>query len=144
MEREGTQVLGEASVFEEIGPQECLELVGSGGVGRIAFCSEGESYIFPVNYVRDGSTIAFRTDTDTHLFKTALSRIAFEVDGTDPMNQVGWSVLLRGTGRLMTEAVDELSKHIESLDLVPWVPGDNAEWIRIIHPDISGRRITRA
>ena len=68
---------------------ECLELLKTEEVGRIAVVVEGRPEIFPVNYVLDGNGIMFRTDRGTKLvgashgpeFLTevkALSKISFE------------------------------------------------------------------
>ena len=51
-----------ATVLSE---NECVALLGSRDLGRVAFRSEDTVEIFPVNYGLDGSTICFRTDPGT-------------------------------------------------------------------------------
>jgi uncharacterized protein len=120
----------------ELGAAECLQLLASCDIGRIAVVHEGYPVVFPVNYrlVRiDGNpAIALRTrpgNTIDHVDE----RVGFEIDGVDAARDGGWSVLVRG--HLL--AVDEA----EQLDSHPLLSGERDAW-RIVTPTlVTGRRV---
>ena len=72
---------------------ECLGLLRSREMGRIAFDSDGKIQIFPINYGTQGSIIVFRTGPGTKLDVVPTTSVAFEVDSWDPESGVGWSVV---------------------------------------------------
>lgn len=135
-------VSGEARL-EEIGEEECLELLAAESVGRVAAVSAGRPLIFPVNYVLDGRTVAFRTDPGTKLDAATLGRVAFEVDSVDRERQEGWSVVVQGVGREITDAWDSWSQQVTARHLEPWAAGAKEHWVAIATPVFSGRRIRR-
>ena len=125
----------------KLSDEECLDLLGGRSVGRIAVVRDGQPLIFPVNYILDGRTVAFRTDPGTKLTGATLGRVAFQIDSTDPLSWEGWSVLVRGIGTEITEARDPRSERIVSSWLVPWAGGAKEHWVAIASPVITGRRI---
>jgi len=125
----------------ELSEDECLRLLGTHSVGRIAVVRDGQPLIFPVNYVLDGRTVAFRTDPGTKLTGATLGRVAFQIDSTDPLSLEGWSVLVKGIGTEITDARDSRSKRIVSGLLVPWAGGAKEHWVAIASPVFTGRRI---
>jgi uncharacterized protein len=133
----------ESDVLKEIAESECLELLASHSVGRIAVVAQGSPLIFPVNYVLDGRTVAFRTDPGTKLEAAVLGRVAFEIDGIDSLYQEGWSVLVQGVGREITDAWDAWSQRVRGHHLEPWAAGAKEHWVAIASPLFSGRRIRR-
>lgn len=80
---------------------ECLELLRTSEVGRIAVSGDGRfPAVFPVNYLTvetdEGKVlIAFRTRKG-NVIDTAPSAVAFQVDGIDTARHEGWSILVRG------------------------------------------------
>lgn len=125
----------------ELSEQECLELLGSQSIGRIAVVHENDPFIFPVNFILDGHTIAFRTDPGTKLDWATLGRVAFEVDWADPIFHEGWSVVVRGVGQEITGADDPWSARITARALTPWAGDAKDHWVAIASPAFSGRRI---
>jgi nucleotide-binding universal stress UspA family protein len=125
----------------EIPEEECLALLAGKSVGRLIVVYEDNPIAFPVNYVLDGRTVAIRTDQGTKLDWGALGRVAFEVDEIDEARHQGWSVIVQGVGRDITEGIDTWSERLRSKELVPWVGGDRQHWIAIASPRITGRRI---
>ena len=83
---------------------ECLELMASSGVGRLAFLADGEIEVLPVNYTIDGARVAFRTATGTKL-DAAIEQavVAFEVDAFDPSERTGWSVVIKGRAEVVSD-----------------------------------------
>ncbi|HAM02813.1 MAG TPA: pyridoxamine 5'-phosphate oxidase family protein [Acidimicrobiaceae bacterium] len=129
-------------VLEEIPEEECLALLAAHSVGRVVFVDhEGQPGAVPVNYVLDGRTVAFRTDPGTKLDSSVLGKVAFEIDGIDELYREGWSVLVTGVGREITDAIDRWSERVRSHRLYPWASGAKEHWIAIATPSFSGRRI---
>ena len=110
-------------------------------MGRLVVVRDGAPVAFPVNYTLDGRTVAVRTDAGTKLEWGTLGPVAFEVDDIDRATHQGWSVLVQGTGRDVTEGVDAWSQGLRTSGLEPWVGGDKGHWIAIASPTITGRRI---
>jgi hypothetical protein len=131
------------SGLDELSYESCLELLASHDVGRLAVVVDGQPVIFPVNYVIDGEKVVFRTDAGTKLTHSSLDPVAFEIDELDFEAREGWSVVVQGTGREFTEALDDVSVRERALCVSPWAAGEKAHWVRITHPRISGRRIQR-
>ena len=112
-------------------------------IGRVAVIVDDHPEIFPVNYaVDDGGAIFFRTDRGTKLDAVAGSTsIAFEIDGIDEDQQLGWSVLVVGPARRL--ATPGEIAHAKTLPLQPWAAGEKANIIRLSPTHVSGRRIYR-
>jgi len=124
-----------------LAPDECLRLLAESAVGRVALTSKALPVILPVNYAMDGDTVVILTRPGS-LLATSRERgvvVAFEVDELDRRTCSGWSVLVTGTLREITD-VGELAR-AEQLPLVPWVGGDRRHFVRITPGLLSGRRI---
>jgi nitroimidazol reductase NimA-like FMN-containing flavoprotein (pyridoxamine 5'-phosphate oxidase superfamily) len=126
--------------LEVLERDECLRLLASHHLGRVAVVVDGQPLIFPVNYALAGDRIVFRTDGGTKLFGALDARVAFEVDHADPLYHDGWSVLVVGVAHEETDRgrLRELAR----LPLHPWTSGPKAHWITIGGGAITGRRIT--
>jgi Pyridoxamine 5'-phosphate oxidase len=88
----------------------------------------------------DRDTIVFRTDPGSML--TGLLRspaVCYQVDGIDPADATGWSVLVKGRA-VELHNPDEL-RRVANLPLHYWTLGVKAHWIRIIPDQVTGRRI---
>lgn len=121
---------------------ECLDLLASEQVGRIAYVERGRPVIIPVNHVMLGSTVALRTAAGGKLDTAIMGRpVAFEVDGHDLTTRTGWSVVVQGT----TDVVEDESRlaWLGTQDLRPWADLTDAVWISIRADEVSGRRILR-
>jgi nitroimidazol reductase NimA-like FMN-containing flavoprotein (pyridoxamine 5'-phosphate oxidase superfamily) len=129
------------SVLEPIGSDECLRLLGTHHIGRIAVVVDGRPLIFPVNYAMAGRQVVFRSDPGTKLRAAIGQHVAFEIDGVDGMYHGGWSVLVVGRAE-----EEDNPTHLQDLARLPfttWVGGPKAHWVRIKGGAITGRRITR-
>jgi nitroimidazol reductase NimA-like FMN-containing flavoprotein (pyridoxamine 5'-phosphate oxidase superfamily) len=129
--------------LEVMPPIGCERHLRTETIGRVAVLVDGHPEIFPVNYaVDDSGAIYFRTDRGTKLDAVAASRsIAFEIDGMDEEQQLGWSVLVVGSARRLSTA-GEIA-HAGTLPLAPWAAGEKANIIRLSPTKVSGRRIFR-
>ena len=124
--------------FEPIPRDECLALLGSQSIGRVAVAEVNAApLVVPVNFLLDGETPLFRTDYGSKFRLAVLGEhpISFQVDGVEPGQRAGWSVLLRG------QAVEADPSELEGLAVQPWAPGRKDHWVRIVPSEISGRRI---
>jgi len=126
--------------MEHLTPKECWALLASTPVGRIGLLHDSAPEIYPVNFAVDGESVLFRTDPGTKL--RAMDRspsVCFQVDGVDPADRTGWSVLVKGRAMELTHPSDLLTA--SELDLPYWVAGEKAHWVRIVAHEITGRRI---
>ena len=123
--------------------EECLELLRRGSVGRIAVDAGGKApAIRPVNYLFDESSqsIVFRTAYGSKLQGMLLGgSAAFEIDGLDPVQRTGWSVVVVGRVEQISNPIE--LRRLESAGLEPWAAGPKPHWIRIRATTITGRRI---
>jgi uncharacterized protein len=69
----------------------------------------------------------------------AVGTSSVQIDGLEPENETGWSVVVVGVVEEITNAA-EISR-LERLGLRPWAPGDKPHWLRIRSTVVSGRRI---
>jgi nitroimidazol reductase NimA-like FMN-containing flavoprotein (pyridoxamine 5'-phosphate oxidase superfamily) len=131
-----------ATKLNPMPPDECLQLLREHNLGRLAVVVDDQPLVFPVNYALAGRQIVFRTDPGTKLHAADGNRVAFEIDGADPLYHDGWSVLVVGVA---LEERDPLRKReLAKLPLAPWIAGPKAHWMTISGGAITGRRLTHA
>ena len=128
--------------LKELAERECVELLASQVIGRVAVVVEDRANVFPVNYVLDNGYIVFRTDEGTKLDAArAGAVVTFEVDKSDPLYHTGWSVMV--TGRLDAVTDPHELRRVRALPVRAW--GRNGQqWPRMPITSISGRRINAA
>lgn len=126
--------------MEEIPREECLQLLSRRDLGRIAIVVDGRPQIFPVNYVVRSGAIVFRTAPGTKLSYGPGSPVAFEVDEYIPVAGVGWSVMVQGIARDVTEAEDDFAWAMRPATVHPMAPGEKAHKLAIDPAEITGRR----
>jgi nitroimidazol reductase NimA-like FMN-containing flavoprotein (pyridoxamine 5'-phosphate oxidase superfamily) len=129
------------ATMHELSESACWRLVGAAAVGRVAFTAGRLPKIFPVNHWVDRQTIVFRTAWASSLQLKAGAAVAFEVDDSDEMRKIGWSVLLEGQLTAVTDPVE--AEALEDLHHESWAPGIRDYWMRIVPTSITGRAITR-
>lgn len=126
--------------MEVLSHEDCVSRLSLDSVGRVAFLSDGEIQVFPVNYRFHDGAIVFRTAAGTKLSAAEFHKtVSFEIDGWNVEQQSGWSVVAKG---LAKEVIDEETiADLETLGLRPWAgPGKN-HWVRIRPEEITGRKI---
>jgi hypothetical protein len=132
LDRNGLEVLDTA---------ECLRLLHSTSVGRVGITSGGLPAILPVNYQLVGHHILFRTGKGTKLdAATQNAVVAFEVDGSDPLEHTGWSVLAVGVARDLTDVLTEIP--FDTTSVPRWAAGADGRVVVIAAEMLSGRRLT--
>ena len=65
-------------------------------------------------------------------------KVAFEIDGIDPANRQGWSVLVRGT---LHHVDPDAADFRERFDPEPWILADRDAWLIVEPFVITGRRL---
>jgi nitroimidazol reductase NimA-like FMN-containing flavoprotein (pyridoxamine 5'-phosphate oxidase superfamily) len=122
---------------------ESMELLASGGLGRLVYNGPGGPTALPIVYKIDAGSIVLGT-WDPVLFdedlRTGIAhaeyQVAVEVDQIDVEAREGWFVLVRGAAHhLDTEA--ERAPFIDA-GLEPWVEGVPAHFIRVNPTTIWG------
>ncbi|MFD7275595.1 pyridoxamine 5'-phosphate oxidase family protein [Streptomyces sp. NPDC059862] len=129
-----------APVFVELSAQECRALLSTHGVGRVAVPDTPGPVVVPVNYSVVDGAIVFRTAPGATPWRAVDTQVAFEVDHVDDALSQGWSVLVRGHARAVTDpdAVSRLERQAYS---APWVGGRRDVWVSIEPLSMTGRRI---
>jgi len=110
-------------------------------VGRVGFVDGDQPMILPVNIAVDDQGIAFRTAVDSPLAALDGRRVAIEVDGYDPATRSGWSVLVLGVARDVTEAADPGAVAARRMPVDSWAPGPRDRVVIVLPLSISGRSV---
>jgi nitroimidazol reductase NimA-like FMN-containing flavoprotein (pyridoxamine 5'-phosphate oxidase superfamily) len=131
---------------EELSQSECWDLLRREVVGRLAVAIANSPDIFPINYIVDDESIVFRSAPGTKLAAAVLGRgVALEIDGFDTVDGVetaAWSVIVKGTARLLENMKEYLEA--DDLPLFPWHTSLKPEIVRIDPEIVTGRRFHAA
>lgn len=122
---------------------QCLALLRSRPLGRLAYLDAGQPTVVPVNHVVQGNGVVMRSLAGGKLDAAIVGQpVAFQLDDHDPARGTGWSVLVRGRAELLDDH-DEIVRLAAELD--SWAIDDptRGTWIRIVGDEISGRRLAR-
>jgi uncharacterized protein len=126
--------------LEVLGRDACLDLLATATLGRIGVSSGALPSVVPVNFRFDGRQILIWTGVGTKLdAAVANAVVAFEVDEIDLVAHTGWSVMVTGIARELTEP-GELAT-AQTPPLARWAPGTDHRVIAISPELVSGRRI---
>jgi nitroimidazol reductase NimA-like FMN-containing flavoprotein (pyridoxamine 5'-phosphate oxidase superfamily) len=131
---------GNGHALRSLSPAECFDLLEPGGVGRVGFTAADGVVMLPVNFAVTEKTIIFRTAPDTLLALYSSAQVSFEADRLDEALRAGWSVLVQGRARKITQE-REIAQLQNRTHLEPWAAGARDVYIRITPTRISGRRI---
>ncbi|MDW4910734.1 pyridoxamine 5'-phosphate oxidase family protein [Streptomyces sp. ADMS] len=129
----------------ELDGVEALRLLGSVSLGRIVFTRLALPTIRPVNHVLVDGDIVIRTHGDTTLTRYTQQNgdegavVAYEADDIDPDTHLGWSVVVTGYARLVTDP-RELARYRTLLR--PWVSKRMDHAVRISPDLVTGVRLT--
>lgn len=117
---------------------QCLRLLQGAPVGRIVFTEGALPAVLPVNFtVHDGNVI-IRTGPGSTLCAAARNAVvAFEADEYDVIAHTGWSVMVVGQARIVSDPTEHA--RLRDLCLRPWAPGRRDEFISVPMTMISGR-----
>lgn len=130
-------------MLAEIERDECLELLATQKIGRLAVPDHGHypPHIVPVNFALDDDRIVLRSNAGLKFKLSILAAhsVSFEVDSIDPSGRMAWSVVVQGRAELLTWEQVKGRGYASALE--PWAPGQRSQWIRIVPYTITGRRL---
>lgn len=133
-------------VLEEIEREECVGLLATQTMGRLAMADHGyyPPHIVPVNFILDGDVVVFRSDAGLKFKLSVLAEhsVSFEIDSVDTAGRLAWSVVVQGRAELLDEDEVEAKGYAQRLDA--WAPGDRQQWVRVLPYTITGRRLRPA
>ncbi len=127
-----------AATLDTLIPETCAVLLAQKRLGRLAVMVDGDIHVVPVNYVVDGTGIAFRTASTALLTEAAPCHVTFEVDDIDEETRRGWSVSVKGTCEEITGAAGDDPR---LADLDTWAPGAKPLAYRITPTEVTGRHL---
>ncbi|WP_327138767.1 pyridoxamine 5'-phosphate oxidase family protein [Nocardia sp. NBC_01327] len=124
---------------------EALRLLASVSYGRVVFTRDALPAVRPVNHLVDGETIIVRTQLTSRLTSAVRADsnvvVAYEADDIDPIRQLGWSVVVTGIARTVTDPI-RVARY-EKL-LRPWVDGAFDTVVAIEPTLVTGVRLMAA
>ncbi|MGH3478143.1 MAG: pyridoxamine 5'-phosphate oxidase family protein [Nocardioidaceae bacterium] len=127
------------SALEDIPGDECVELLASARLGRVAFVRSTGPVVIPVNYLWSEGRVIFRTSpNNSWVWALRHGPAAFEVENIDEVTHSGWTVLVQGRVAHLdpTDITDPALA-----DLRPWAAGERPLHIAITPTSITGRRL---
>lgn len=130
--------------LNELSEADCLELLTTTTVGRVAFVDSDGVQLLPLNFAVIDGEIYFRTSADSVLHQLAdgLDDVAFEIDHHAEVTPVGWNVTVKGSTTRVSDP--DLHDQVMSTErLRPWAGGERGEVIHLARRSIAGRRVRR-
>jgi nitroimidazol reductase NimA-like FMN-containing flavoprotein (pyridoxamine 5'-phosphate oxidase superfamily) len=127
---------------EVLDEAECLALMATVPLGRIAFTEGALPAVQPVAFVLGDGEVFIPLHRGSRV--AAASRgavLAFEVDDFDTGARTGWNVTVVGASRVISDA-DEVDR-LNRFGVQPWAPAEAHCYIGIQTRLVRGRRISR-
>ncbi|APA98466.1 pyridoxamine 5'-phosphate oxidase family protein [Nocardia seriolae] len=103
---------------------ESLRLLAGVPFGRVVYTRDALPAIRPVNHIVDDELVVVRTRLASRLTSAVHAEpevvVAYEADDIDPQTRLGWSVVVTGIARTVTDP-RELARYDAMLQ--PWIDG---------------------
>ncbi|WP_367319996.1 pyridoxamine 5'-phosphate oxidase family protein [Streptomyces sp. HUAS ZL42] len=127
--------------FRELERQECLRLMAKVSVGRIVYTRRALPAVLPVNFSLDGDgAVLLRTSAASELARAVDGAVvAFETDEVDAARHSGWSVVVTGSARVVTDPTEH--ERLAGIGPVSWVPAPQEVFVRIEPALVTGREL---
>jgi hypothetical protein len=126
----------------EMAARECLRLLGSVTIGRLVFTTRALPAIRPACHLIDGKYVIIGTDAGSLVFASSRPGggpvLAYEADVIDPLSCLGWSVVVVGSARRVTDP-GRVAAYQQAL--APWIAGADDQVIEIPTDVITGFRL---
>jgi hypothetical protein len=129
--------------LQALSPGECRVRLSTRGVGRVAVSTPDGPAIIPVNYEVVDDAIVFRTAPGSAPAAAMGTDVAFEVDHVDEAMSQGWSVLVVGPARVVSEP-EAVRRLADRACTEPWAGGERGMWVSVQPRRLTGRRIVPA
>jgi hypothetical protein len=127
---------------EVLDEAECLALMATMSLGRIAFTEGALPAVQPVAFALGDGEVFVATHRGSNVAVASRDAVvAFEVDDFDAGARTGWNVTVVGATRVISDA-DEVGR-LDEFGLQPWTPADGHCYIGIQTRLVRGRRISR-
>jgi nitroimidazol reductase NimA-like FMN-containing flavoprotein (pyridoxamine 5'-phosphate oxidase superfamily) len=121
---------------------ECWQLLRAVSLGRVVFTQHAMPAIRPVNHVVEDRKIIIRSHAGAAIVSRAVadagSVVCYEADDLDPIRHTGWSVIVTGMARLVSEPA-EIARYHDLLE--PWIAGQMDHVVAIEPRFVSGLRL---
>ncbi|MDK9495971.1 MULTISPECIES: pyridoxamine 5'-phosphate oxidase family protein [Streptomyces] len=130
--------------MRELDRAEALGLMATVSLGRIVFTRQALPAVRPVSHLVDGEDIVVRIHDGGALASLVAPAdvtgvvVAYEADDIDPVTHLGWSVVVTGFARPVTDAEEEA--RFASL-LRPWAGRPMTGTLRIRPDLVTGFRL---
>ena len=82
---------------------ECMRLLATQRVGRLAAVAGHHPLVMPVNFALDHGIIVFRSSAGVKIDAAQHHNVAFQVDEIDVAQRSGWSVLVTGMAETLSD-----------------------------------------
>jgi nitroimidazol reductase NimA-like FMN-containing flavoprotein (pyridoxamine 5'-phosphate oxidase superfamily) len=133
--------VGDVARLVDLDADECLRLLRTQVVGRLAVQTDTGVDVVPVNYAVVQDAVHIRVAHGGRLARCAAERrVAFEVDVVDPERWAGWSVVVKGLAEVLGpgDALlwEQLLPRAQS-----WAGEDERSLLRLPCDSITGRRV---
>ena len=129
--------------LEQLSRTRSLGLLSSVNLGRLVFTHHALPAIRPVNHLVECESIIVRATAGAAIISSANRHgvvVAYEADSIDSENHVGWSVIVVGTARLLTD--DAAAARYRTM-LQPWISGAVDDVITISADLVTGYRMVQ-
>nr|WP_234350416.1 pyridoxamine 5'-phosphate oxidase family protein [Streptomyces sp. XY66] len=130
--------------MRELDRTEALRLLSTVSLGRIVFTQHALPAVRPVNHLVENEAIIVRIHEDGALASLVAPAdapgvvVAYEADVIDSVTHLGWSVVVTGYARVVTDA-DEVDRYAHLLR--PWVAHRMTSTLRIRPDLVTGFRL---
>src|SRR4051812_21845456 len=139
---DGRQVPLDTSGLEIMPADECVQRLRDASVGRLGLSAGALPIILPVNFAVHEASVVFCTEEGAKLSAARAGDVAcLEIDDADAMSHEGWSVIVTGRLREITDP-EELSA-ARRLPLAPWKPTAAPHHVALAMELLSGRRLNQ-
>ena len=127
--------------FRELERHECLRLMAKVPVGRIVYTRRALPAVLPVNFGLDSDgAVLLRTSAVSELVRAIDGVVvAFEADDVDPVRHSGWSVVVTGPAKVVTDPAEH--ERLARTGPVSWVPAPQEVFVRIEPELVTGREL---
>ncbi|GEJ98778.1 pyridoxamine 5'-phosphate oxidase family protein [Streptomyces sp. NPDC003388] len=127
--------------FRELGRHECERLLGTAPVGRIVHTRQALPAVVPVNFsLDDDGAVLLRTSAASEMAHAVDgSVVAFEADAVDADARSGWSVVVTGRARVVTDPAE--AERLDRIGPCSWVPSPDEIFVRIEPELVTGREL---
>lgn len=129
------------ALLRELGFDDCVRMLRTGVVGRVALMTPNGPHIVPLNYTTGDDAVIVATSPYSALGTYGPGAlVAFEVDHVGIEEPMGWSVVVRGRAAVLDGRAAVRWGERAPLPR-PWADGSRNLFLRIPWTEMSGRRL---